>query len=188
MHVFSFIPDRLLLSRKCYELIPYAGGSCLLSSTLYYFSFTAPTVPLLVHTERCYSQLPICGRLRGACLLTNGPEERPKENPVRVSQRCAAAAAAAAIWGVEGKRKREREEKTSFKKFFKKLKQAKVQTQQQTFNRFIQQRCWNSRCVWKRFEQKHSLHHYHESKRCRVLSDDRDWCCFTLWPQSELSL
>lgn len=74
MHVFSFIPDRLLLSRKCYELSHYAGGSCLLSSPLYYFSFTAPTVPMLVHVERRYSQLPICTPLRGACLLTNGPE------------------------------------------------------------------------------------------------------------------
>lgn len=92
MHVFSFIPDRLLLSRKCRELIHYAGGSCLLSSALYYFSFTAPAVPMLVHVERRYSQLPICTLLCGACLLTNGPEERSKESPVRASQRCAAAA------------------------------------------------------------------------------------------------
>lgn len=93
MHVFSFIPDRLLLSRKCYELIHYAAGSCLLSSALYYFSFAAPTVPMLAHTELCYSQLPICTPLRGARLLTNGPEERSKESPVRTSQRSTAAAA-----------------------------------------------------------------------------------------------
>lgn len=57
--MFSFIPDRRLLSRKC-ELIHYGGGSCLPSSALYYFSFTAPTVPVLVRVERRYSQLPIC--------------------------------------------------------------------------------------------------------------------------------
>lgn len=92
MHVFSFIPDRLLLSRKCCELIHYAGGSCLLSSALYYFSLAAPTVPMPVRVERRYSQLPICTLLCGACLLTNGPEERSKESPVRASQRYAAAA------------------------------------------------------------------------------------------------
>lgn len=78
MHVFSFIPDRLLLSRK-YELIHYAGGSCLLSSALCYSSFTAPMVPMLTHTERCSSQLPICTLYCRACLLTNGLEERSKE-------------------------------------------------------------------------------------------------------------
>lgn len=35
MHVFSFLPDRLLLSRKCSELSHYAGGSCLFSLPLY---------------------------------------------------------------------------------------------------------------------------------------------------------
>lgn len=83
MHVFSFIPDRLLLSRKCCELIHYTGGSCLLSSPLYCFSFTAPAVSMPVHVEQRYSQLPICTLLFGACLLTNGPEERSKESPVR---------------------------------------------------------------------------------------------------------
>lgn len=52
MHVFSFIPDRLLLSRKYCELIHYAGGSCLLSSFLYYFSFTAPAVPARTRVEQ----------------------------------------------------------------------------------------------------------------------------------------
>lgn len=74
MHVFSFKPDRLLLSRKCYELIHYTGVSCLLSLALYYFSFTAPMVPMLVHVERCYSQLPICTLLCKACLLINDLE------------------------------------------------------------------------------------------------------------------
>lgn len=91
MHVFSFSPDRLLLSRKCSELSHYAGGSCLFSLPLYYFSFAAPTVPMLVHVERLYSQLPICTPLCGDCLLTNGPEERSKESPVRGSQPCDAA-------------------------------------------------------------------------------------------------
>lgn len=65
MHVFSFIPDRLLLSRKCCELIHYTGGSCLLSLPLYYFSSTIPTVPIPVHGEQPYSQLPICTLLFG---------------------------------------------------------------------------------------------------------------------------
>lgn len=42
MHVFSFIPDRLLLSRKCYELIHYAGGSCLPSSSSVLFLIHSP--------------------------------------------------------------------------------------------------------------------------------------------------
>lgn len=45
-----------------------------------------------VHIEQRYSQLPICTLLFGACLLTNGPEERSKDSPVRGSQHCAAAA------------------------------------------------------------------------------------------------
>lgn len=41
--------------------------------------------------EPCYSWLPICTLLCEARLLTNGPEEKSKESPVRASQCCAAA-------------------------------------------------------------------------------------------------
>ena len=99
MHVFSFIPDRLLLSRKCCELIHYAGGSCLLSSGSVLFLIHSPCGAYarsrwtpLQPTANLYS------RLCGACLLTNGPKERSKESPVRASQHCAAAA----IWGDNG--------------------------------------------------------------------------------------
>lgn len=59
MLVFLFIPDRLQLAMYCYELIHCGGGSCLLSLPLYYFSFKAPTVTMLVHVQQCYGQLQI---------------------------------------------------------------------------------------------------------------------------------
>lgn len=70
----------------------YSARLCIISHS------PSPTVPMPVHVERRYSQLPICTLLCGACLLTNGPEERSKESPVRASQCCAAAA----IWGDNG--------------------------------------------------------------------------------------
>lgn len=115
MHVFSFIPNRLLLSRKCYELIHYTGGSSLLNSVLYYFSFTAPAVSMLVHVERRYSQLPICTLLCGlACW-----QMARRRGPRRVLSK-AVSAAAAIWWDMDGRtvkprKRRKRQTESSLK-------------------------------------------------------------------------
>lgn len=164
MHMFSFIPDRLLLSRKCYELINYARGSCLLSPALYYFSLTAPMVPMLVHVERRYSQLPICALLCGVCLLTNGLQERSNESPVRASQHCAAAANLRRYRDREWEKKTEEEREVrewrcsqniTLKHSLKSLNMHRFSTCNRHLINFVSKhpstRCWRSRCVWKGF-------------------------------------
>lgn len=56
-------------------------------------------------TVNCQSVLSCAG----ACLLTNGLEERSKERPVRASQRCAAAAIWGDVRGEDRGRQRQRE-------------------------------------------------------------------------------